>query len=196
MTMRSLAEVPLHNFQQALTPARLREMRTVYIALGAGVLVFGFVIWNVSTVATGRMPTEDDLGMMMILSIVHVVFALSVYAVSNFIYNLQFRPSRLERTAQEGVYDPRSRRVIEDPAVNCLMIIRVAAVIRLALLEGAAFFGLAICMIGVQRGVMRVEPAYWLNVLSSVVMLAFVAVAFPTKDRVEEIFRTKIQGLA
>ena len=194
--MQSLAEVQLHNFQQALTPARLREMRTVYIALGAGVLVFGFVIWNISTVATGRAPAEDTLRMMMILSIVHAVFALSVYAVSNFIYNLQFRPSRLERSAQEGVYDPRSRRVLEDPAVNSLMIIRVAAIIRLALLEGVAFFGLAICMMGVKNGVMEIQPAYWLNALSAVVMLAFVAATFPTRERVEEIFRRKIQGLA
>ncbi|NLW83867.1 MAG: hypothetical protein GXY41_05615 [Phycisphaerae bacterium] len=63
-----------------------------------------------------------------------------------------------------------------------------ATVIRLACFEGAAIFGLVLCLVGIQSGELARMPVYWVNLFSPVVFVLLVLATFPTRWRVETLF--------
>jgi hypothetical protein len=70
-----------------------------------------------------------------------------------------------------------------------LGLVRRVTIIRLALLEGAAFFGLAVVLIAKMTGVVAAAPVYWLNALSAVIFIGFVMFTLPTRDTINDLLR-------
>ena len=64
-------------------------------------------------------------------------------------------------------------------------------IISAALLEGVALFGLIICLLGVQEGIIHNAPIYWLNLFSYLFFAAMILWTFPTKERLENIFKER-----
>jgi hypothetical protein len=72
--------------------------------------------------------------------------------------------------------------------------IRLAGIVRLAVMEWAAFFGLVVLVVATQQSVLQRAPEYWVNVISTVIMFGFVLLTFPTRARLEEVSQTGMGG--
>jgi hypothetical protein len=86
-------------------------------------------------------------------------------------------------------------RDIRVPNAMLPAVIRSALILRVALLEGGAMFGLVVCLIAVMSGVMQTNLAYWINLIGVLAMLAVVSQGFPTRDRILDIHRSRILGI-
>jgi hypothetical protein len=90
------------------------------------------------------------------------------------LFNRYFSPGRL--TSGENVSE-------EQLATWCVSQLRTAIIVRLAIMEGAAFFGLVVCVIGATGGALAAEPKYWVNLASTCVLALFAITTFPAKER-------------
>jgi len=97
---------------------------------------------------------------MNVLSITHALFTLMTAATGFYLSNLQLRSERL--TEQPDIQTP------EAAALFAVGLYRTSSLLLMAPIEGAAFFGAVICMIGVQNGIIDFYPMYWMNAASAV----------------------------
>ncbi|MBI2620428.1 MAG: hypothetical protein HYW57_10135 [Ignavibacteriales bacterium] len=190
--MNSLSEVSIIQFQHALTSEKVRTFQVIHLGLGLGVFGFGLVVlylWFVQ--GADHQPGPPDVELIQIMSIVHAAFAVSLIFLSSFLYEKQFRPERLRTLATQPLRTPEGNQV-EDPVEKCLSIIRTGIILRLAMLEAAAFFGLVVCTIAALNGVLVQNTEYAFNAITPLFFLMVVIMTFPTAQRLEEIFRAKI----
>ena len=61
--------------------------------------------------------------------------------------------------------------------------LRGAAILRLAMLEGCALFGVVICLLGVVLEAATQHPWIWANAASAALFLIFAVLTFPTAER-------------
>ncbi len=185
--MSTEERVSKEEFRAALTPTTLRAMQMVQAALMMGVPSFLLVVLFFSSQHRSPAPGESgDAGLLRMLSFAHLAVAGGCWAVAPLLYGAQFGARALGRSTAEE----------DGPAGNnaagvALFAIRRALILRLALLDGAALFGLVVCFLGAINGVLREQPVYWLNALSALIFLGFGVLSFPTRDRVEAIFETR-----
>ncbi|RMI15161.1 MAG: hypothetical protein D6681_04510 [Calditrichaeota bacterium] len=151
-------------------------------------LIFGAVVVMIARVKApdAAPPTESAHQLIELLSIVHVALALILYPTAITLYNRAYDPRQLQQQLNEAGSVPEAR------AQTCLQIMRTAHILRLAPVEGVAMFGLVVCLLGVQSDVLAAFPRYWLNLFSSVILLAMVAANLPGKESLLSEFRRKI----
>jgi len=167
----------VHDLQNALTPEYVQILRVIYVAIVSGALFFLTVVLFISGVRGDGIP--GDVEVVRLLSIVHLGFGLSVYGAATYLYESKFR---ISAAVQSGP------QLVE----TFLGALRTASIIRLAMFEGVAFFGLVVCLVAAQAGILQGNPEYWLNALSAVILAGLAATTFPTTKRVEAIFREKV----
>jgi len=190
--MNSLSEVSFIEFQKALTPEKVRSFRVIHLGLGLGVFGFSLVLlylWFVQGADQSAVPSDVDL--IVIMSGVHAVLAMTLGSLSVILYKKQFRSGRLKELAAAPLRTPEGEQV-EDPVEKCLSLIRIASILRLAMLEAVALFGLIVCTIAVVNGVLPEHSMVALNAVSPAGFLLFVLASFPTAERIGEMFRTNI----
>lgn len=129
-----------------------------------------------------------DTSVVQIMSLVHLILAGSLLLTASVVYNLQFSPERLEQALTQD-----SPTGAQEPPQRCIGLIRTAMIIRLALYEGIALFGLVACLLAVVENVVQVYPVYWLNLLSALFVLGYVVMTLPTKSRITRVFVDKIK---
>ncbi|WP_456426373.1 hypothetical protein [Rhodocaloribacter sp.] len=169
-------------FRAALTPAAVRTLQVIFITIATGVGLFAVVVVALFWSQTGEVePTETQVSLVRFLTLAHVLTAATVYLFAGpLVYRKVLEKEAPDAGAQGGE--------------EVLKRIRTAEIVRLALFEGVAMLGLFACLMGAIFGVFREAPVYWLNLLSSFVLLGFVGRNFPTADRLEAVFRTYIEG--
>ncbi len=176
-------------FQEALTPSIIRQMRVIQLALTAAPLIYLVVVLALDvTLVPG--PADDAMaGTLAILSVVHCVLAIAGYAGSIAMFNSLFSEQRIRRSVPEGPVSP------ELLVTLALTLIRAGMLVRLAFFEGIAFLGLSVCVIGVSTGVIDAHPEFWLNGTTTLILLLFSAMTFPTRERVVQLFDEKLGPL-
>ena len=167
----------VHDLQKALTPEYVRILQVIHIAIVTGALFFLMAVLFVSGVRGDGIP--GDVEVVRLLSIVHLGFGLSVYGAATYLYESKFR---ISAHVQSG----------PQLAETFLGALRTASIIRLAMFECVAFFGLVVCLVAAQAGILKGNPEYWLNTLSTVILVGLVATAFPSAERIEALFREKV----
>lgn len=156
-------------------------MRMLSLALMGGPLLYGacLLAFYLTSGPHSATPGAGALHTMETLSMTHVGFTIVAYLLAPFLFNRTLNATRLD-PGQEAD-SPRAL------ALQAVLLLRTAMIVRLAILEGAAFFGLSVCVIGVTGGVMESDPLYWLNLGSSVLLIAFGVITFPSRERLLEI---------
>jgi F0F1-type ATP synthase membrane subunit c/vacuolar-type H+-ATPase subunit K len=167
-------------FEAALTPAQVMTSQLVQGALMMGVVLFSLGVAFFHSQAPLVEPGEAETDTVRLLSFIHLGLLVVNVGVSHFLAQRVFSPEALN-----GVPGSKDVHALAEKAV---MQQRSAMVIRMALIEGSAFFGLVICMLGVSNGVFRVAPEYWINLLSPFMLVAFGIATFPTKERLVSWF--------
>jgi hypothetical protein len=188
--MDSLAEVTREQFQSVLTDAAVRTFQIIQGAIGAGVAMFFTAVLFVSQ-QSPALPDAEAVGPVNLLSLVHAFVAAAAYAAANFFYTTAFKEDKLKEGVAKTLYD-QQRMPITDPAEKCLAAIRTATIVRLALWEAPALFGLVVCMIASTNGLLREYSMYWLNLMTGLIFIGLVVITFPNKEKLENIFATYI----
>ena len=150
---------------QVLTPGFLKSLQIFYFAFGIGALLLLLVVLFQSLSTVDVPLTVDDIVVRM-LTVVHLVYGAAGYVLA---------PMLFRRVLTRGLSSRRSHRVAKA--------LRNAYIYRLALFEGVAYFGLVILLISTFDGVLTLFPQYWINILSTLILLVFVPATFPTRER-------------
>ena len=182
--MRREGAVTLQDLYHAMTPAIVKSYQVFYFANAIGVLIFFFVVLflflqsfsNPTIVAD---PAAEEYVMM--LTMLHLTVLVLAYLMGTFVYRKML-----------GRAFSAEQRSLSAEAV--LSNIRLAGIVRLAVMEWAAFFGLVVLVVATQQSVLQRVPEYWVNVISTVIMFGFVLLTFPTRARLEEVFQTGMGG--
>jgi hypothetical protein len=169
------------DFHSPLTGAYLKTLQIFHFAMALGVLVFLFAVLFYFVFEGGGTPRAGNDDLVLLLTIAHVVYGFLAYPVAWFLH-----ARLLRRAFTEGRSGGSAMAVLGG--------LRTASIIRLAFLEGIAFFGLVVLFIAIQGGVLQTTPIYWLNLYSTLIMLAYVLLFFPTRERVQVLIRSMIAG--
>ncbi|MFO0985039.1 MAG: hypothetical protein U1E76_25470 [Planctomycetota bacterium] len=153
-------------------PDPVRALQIIHAALAGGVLammVAVIVLYRANGDAeAGAPPGSPSIA---ILSGVHALLALGVWAIAPLVARALMR--RAAHAADDG--GPALARKIAR--------VRGAVLVQLALYESAAMFGLIVCMLASIERVLASQPIFWWNGTSAILFLAYVAVTFPTQEK-------------
>ncbi len=173
-----MSEVSEDDVRAALTPEVVRALQIVHLALGMGVLGFAGVVTFLHLQNGGAVAKvspeehENRLAMMRTFSFVNVTLAASAIGGAFIVPTMQLAAIR-------GTAD----------AAGWAGALRSSAIVRAALLESSALFGLVTCFLASTNGVLASQPELALNALPAAGFLLFLAAAFPTQERLVERFR-------
>ena len=167
-------------FEEALPPEQLRVTQILQLVIMAGPLLFALVVFAMSLQRQGMEEPGGDTGFLWVLTLLHLAYTVAVFLAGHFVMQRLVSPGRLSGDT--------SRDDARTLALKCLALHRTATIIRLALLESAAFFGLTICLLAVFNGVLPAESKYWINLVSTVVLVLFALFTLPTKERIGDVF--------
>jgi|WetSurMetagenome_2_1015567.scaffolds.fasta_scaffold67281_3 hypothetical protein len=166
-----MGPINLNESRQMVGGAGLQSIQIVSIAMMTGVTGFLGVTIAIALVSAPVPMEHESATLLNFLSLLHAVAACVCYWLAGVAYARALRAPEEET----GPADP-------DVLLGRL---RRATVLRLALVEVPAFLGLVICVIAGTRGMLNAEPAYWLNLASAVLFLAFAVLQFPSRSRME-----------
>ena len=168
------------SFEEALTSDSLKTTRIIQLALLSASFLFTIAVVLVFLQHQELRATQADLDKVRTLTIVHLVFLAFALISARFQASRIFSANSLSMATPE----PDVRAF----AQKCVGLQRTAILIRLASMEGASFFGLAICIIAATNGALVSEPYYWINLISVIIFLVFGIATFPTKERLVDSF--------
>ncbi len=152
----------------ALTDDEVRGITMIQLALAGGVVMFGAVIVFLAMTSD---HAPDDAGPLNIICLVAGLLFLSCAGVGQVLFGLMLTPDRLP--AAEG--PARAAAAVDK--------LKVAIIVRLALLEGPALLGLVAALLAINAGRLPAEPVYALTALPALAFVAFAAVTMPTRER-------------
>lgn len=180
--MESVRKPAVDEFEELLTDDNVRSMQIMQAALGSGVLIFIVIVIAMyfsyaAAEATGRAD------FVWILTLIHFVLSAVMIVLSFWLYKRRLTAEAVTRSSESDSIS----------AAACLDALRSAIIIRLGLLEGAAFCGLVVCIVAVMNGVMQENAVFWINLFSAFVMLFFVISLFPSRERLIEFYKNDFQ---
>jgi hypothetical protein len=184
VSMQREGVATLQDLHQAMTPAIVKSYQVFYFGNALGVLIFFFVVLflflqSFSNPSTPAGPEPEHYVMM--LTMLHFIVLTVAYLGATFVYR-----SLLGRAFSAGQKAASAEAVLSS--------MRMAGIVRLAIMEWAAFFGLVVLVVSIQQWVLQTNPEYWVNLISTIIMFGFVYGTFPTRARLEELVQTGMSG--
>ena len=177
-----MAHLTAQDVDQALTDETIREATVIHLAMTGGVVLFAGVI--VFLALTGDNEPTDAPHVDVLSGLVGLLF-LSGAALAAFVFRFMLAPARLGATGDDDGAALAARALEKH---------RAASIVRLALLEGAALFGLVVAMLAVKAGMLPQQPVYALNTVPALVMIVVGAATVPTRDRIVSTVVRNIGG--
>jgi hypothetical protein len=164
------------HLEKALTTKQFRAIIIIRIGLMLGIAIYcSIVILLYFVYRPGAFSTQDIL-LMDLLATGNAVFTVIMAGIAIYLSKLQFRPERLA-----GRADFQSP---EEAAIFAVGLYRASSVMLMAPIEGAAFVGAVVCMVGVQNGTIEYYPMYWFNTASALLVIVIGLMTFPTRERI------------
>ncbi len=162
--MRSLMEIEVDDFKRFLIPQRILFFNIIYIALTIAPLIYATLILLMRFNNAIGLP--QDIGSPLYI-LINAILCFSTSVCAFLIPRMLFSERALQIPSQNSA----SAGIPEELSYRLLLQV---AVIQLALLQGASFFGLICIILGLG----------WINALSSIPLLIFFAKTFPTKSQI------------
>ncbi len=153
--------------EDGISPAVAQRLQVIAGSMGGGLtMMAGLVAWTyVNGVA--KVPAPDHARFINLLTTVAMLVAVSCIVASEILWR------RLLKTAP----GPLGSRV------------QSAFIVRMALREGAGFLGMTVAYLAALNGVLRVYPAYWVNLAPYGLFVGFLAAHWPTAERLSAAAR-------
>ena len=171
--------------------ARILRLQFVQAAIGLGAVAFALVVLALHAAGI-RSGQPDGAKLMQLLSRITVVVLCVTYLPAWRLPPLiakAFHPP-----VRNGSAAAREAQTEAEAFDDFLARFFVARLARLLLLDAAATYGLAVCLIGSLGDVIVRRPEHWFNVLPAAVLLCYVLATFPTRGRLEGRFRSERTG--
>ncbi|MHB1049273.1 MAG: hypothetical protein ACYC09_04260 [Bacteroidota bacterium] len=169
------ASLSEHEFDRRVTAEQMSVMRIIQGALIAGVTLFAAVV--IALFFQTPPSSGNDMSAVYQLSLANIVIVFSTIALSRFFAEKLFAASRA------SVPLPN-----EDLYARAITVMRTAMILRMAILESSAFFGLVVALIAVTEGVAHAEPLYLLNLCSSLPLIIAGVKTFPSAESLRNSF--------
>lgn len=142
-----------------IPPEVARQLQIIALAMGAGLaLMAGLVFWAYHN-AAAAVPSPAQVKSINALTAIMMAVSLGLIVGSELAWR-----SLLLKSPR-----PLSGRV------------QTAFIVRLACREGAGLLGMTVAYIAAVSGVLRVYPAYWVNLAPFALFLVFLATHWPTQ---------------
>lgn len=171
-----------------LTDEKLRPLKIITIALCAGVILFFFVTFFFYYNSSVEDVQQSDVNILDILFPVMIIITITMYTVvtlfGNQILKIILRNSNLS-----------ARDLVNSEYSSLLSVITSYTIVRLAMMESAAFFGLIVLMMSILSGVLAYYPVYWAGVIPMIIMLIYAARIFPSRENAALLVEEKIYPL-
>jgi hypothetical protein len=190
--MNQFEKITYEDIRKVFTLQKLKELQIVYLALGFGVFIFTIILFFIYTTISGMVVSTDD-SQILIMTIIHLILLSSSFPLSKFLFINIIRGRWAAKLVSQdsGLHKDG---VHLEPAKAFWDRIRTAHIIRLALYEGIALFGLVTCSLAVFNGVLQSYPIYWINMISSFIFIMILAYNFPSSEKMESFFREYVQA--
>ncbi|MCM2304971.1 MAG: hypothetical protein NDJ72_09730 [Elusimicrobia bacterium] len=147
--------------EDGVPTAVARQLQVIAFAMAAGLaLMAGLVLWANHN-AAGAVPSAAQVKSVNALTAIMMAVSLAFIVGSELAWR-----SLLLKSPR-----PLSGRV------------QTAFIVRLACREGAGLLGLTVAYIAAVSGVLRIYPAYWVNLAPFGLFLVFLATHWPAEDR-------------
>lgn len=159
----------------------LRSIQIIQIALVLGVFMFLGVI-VVLTRTPSAVETPPDPQFFKVLSGVNALLLLQGYPAAFFLFGLLTKPEKLTPLPAEPAAAVR----------KALGVLRSGVIVRAALLEGPALFGLVVIFLAHAQGALEPSPWIWANALTALLFLAASGVSFLTKRRLVDLVEDRL----
>jgi len=175
--------------RQHLTPENIKPIQIIQLSLVSGLVIVGaLVILLYYNIEPSQDHTVSDiLFLVQILTLVHIMFAVPMYILSPIFLKKLVRKDRLSKIPDDTVSSTAHTEM--NQAEKCLFMIRSAIIIRSAMYEGVAFFGLTICLLGAAKGILQSHTVYWVNAFSTIAALWLMLKTYPSRDMILETCR-------
>ncbi len=190
--MNDATKIKFSDFEQSLTPEMIRTIKIIQGTLGSGVILFALVIYVISQLPSFKNQTADSsiLSILPILTGVHLIFGIVALIASRFVFKSIVNESKVHSFGTGLTANPSLAN--QSIGEKCLTVIKIGIIMRSAMFEGVAFFGLVICLLGVLGGVLKSNPIYLINTISALLYIVYTIWTFPSKEKLEEIFKLNI----
>jgi hypothetical protein len=182
--MQQFVSVTQTTFEDALTPESLRATQIIHVGLMSGALIFTAAVFFLYATNVYPVATPAAIEAVSTLTFIHLACAVLAPFLGFFLAGRIFSPERWF----EG-FNTEERAL----AARCIVLQRTANIVRMAVMEGAVLFGLAVCTIAVTSGVLTQDGNYWVNLLSTAVLFFAGLATFPTKERLVAWFGSAMQ---
>lgn len=147
-----------------VSSATSQQLKIIAGAMGGGLTMMAvFVFWSYLS-AAASVPTSHDVKFINTSTTVAMVAALLLIIASEVGWRFMLRES-------SGALSGR---------------VHVAFIVRLACREGTGLLGLTIAYFAALNGVLRVYPAYWVNLAPFAVFLGFLATHWPSVEKLTD----------
>jgi hypothetical protein len=149
----------------------VNTLRVIYLAMGAGGTMFALTSYLVPFFIQQAPANSSDqlIQTVHILSLILIAFCGTMYPLAGSI----FRKTLLNQRQNQS---PSQR-------------VRSAYVIRIAIYEAVAFFGLTVLLAAGLFGLTEVQPLYFLTGLPYLILVGFITRTFPSKEALENQVR-------
>lgn len=150
--------------EDGVSPATAQQLKIIAFAMGGGLtMMAGFIFLSYFN-AAAKVPSPHDVQFINTATTVMMMSALVLIAASEISWRSLLRKST----------GPLSGRV------------HIAFIVRLACREGAGLLSLTISYLAALNGVLRVYPAYWVNLVPFVLFLGFLATHWPSVEKLTD----------
>jgi uncharacterized protein YacL len=137
-----------------------RALRLILFAMAAGLCLLAAVIGFFYARSSGVVPGAARVRIENAMTMIAMAVAASLIVVSEAVW----------RGVLRGTKGALAQRV------------QTAFIVRAALREGAALFGLVVALLCAQSGLLRLYPAYWANFAPFGLFLVFARLHWPTVE--------------
>lgn len=168
------------SLENAVRPNDLRITSIIQLALVASPLFFLLVIFLLITRSDGVEGAGGENTFLWLLTIVHLAMTVAAFLMGHFL--AAFRAAQLRTGFDASGFDA------EALAQACVAQHRFMTILRLALMEGAAYFGLVVCLLAVNAGALPADGKYWINLVSTLLLVGYGLFTLPTKERIGDWF--------
>jgi len=166
--------INLNESRNTVSDSELRSLQSVALAMVVAVVGSAGITAYLSLVSGGTPLTREEVRLLNLLSLLHVVAAGVCYWLAGALFARRLSP----KEEDEGPVDPGTS----------FHRLRATIILRLAMVEAPAWFGVVICLFAGIRGGLAHDPVYWLNFASTLVLVIFAVKTFPSRSRVEYLF--------
>lgn len=183
--MENIKSLITQNLHEEITNEDLRNLKIITSALNIGVLLFFAVCLFLYFSGDNIIDTENldtSFNDKMLLGVLGLTALMIV--MSRIIPNNVFKK---DSEAMTSFLNERA-----SPVKEAIQLVTTHYIIKFAMLEGAALFGLVTLLLSVLNSAIRSNDIYWLAIIPMLVMNSIFILTFPTKERVIQLINDKL----